>query len=57
MSSYYINLKHKETGEIHRIFAIDDYFGWHHYGYELPNNTVVTEEYLDILYEKEHEET
>ena len=43
MSSYTSNYKNKETGEIIEIFAIDDYFGAHKYGYKFPDGKVMRE--------------
>lgn len=50
MSSCFMNLKCKETNETHRIFAIDDYFGSHVYGYKLPSGEVVNRDELEIRY-------
>lgn len=33
MSSFIAKYRHKETGEIHNIYAMDDHFGSHEYGY------------------------
>lgn len=44
MSSWIANYIHKESGEEHRVFAIDDYFGAHEYGYKLPDGIVLTSE-------------
>lgn len=50
MSSFTMKLKHRETGEYHSIFAIDDYFAHYVYGYQLPNDTVITVDELFKLY-------
>lgn len=33
MSSFEIQAKHKETGEVHAFLALDGYFGGRNYGY------------------------
>ena len=43
MSSYYLTVVNKETGELSHAQAIDDYFGPHRYGYKL-GETVFTDE-------------
>lgn len=50
MSSFYMMLKHKESGEEHRIFAIDDYFRSHVYGYKVPSGDVLTVDELEKIY-------
>jgi hypothetical protein len=37
MSSYKLQAKNKNTGEIVTVCAIDDYFGKHNYGYAIEN--------------------
>ncbi len=51
MSSWIRNYKHT-SGEIHKVFAIDDYFGSHIYGFKLPDGRVLR---VDD-FEKEYEE-
>ncbi len=50
MSSYTMRLKCKTTKEMHTVFAIDDYFGNHKYGYRLPGGETVSRETLEQLY-------
>lgn len=49
--------EHKESGEEHEIFAIDDYFKHHVYGYKLPTGKIVTEDELERLYHLRKEAT
>ena len=54
MSSFTMKLKHKASGEYHSIWAIDDYFAHHVYGYKLPDGTVVKDvELMKLYYERE----
>ena len=50
MSSYITKFTHRTTGETVEVFAIDDYFGRHVYGYELPNGDVLHEDKFLQLY-------
>lgn len=52
MSSFIKKFRNKKTGEIVEVFAIDDYFGSHEYGYKLPNGTVYREEQFYNMYEE-----
>lgn len=36
MSSFKGSARHKQTGELHEVWCMDDYFGKHVYGY-IPN--------------------
>ena len=56
MSSFYINAKHKKTGEIHRVLCIDDYFGKHKYGYQVGDGFAITQSMFDAQYEPLGEE-
>lgn len=51
MSNYTITLKHKVTGEIHQVAAIDNYFGKRVYGYRLPNGDIYNPAELEAFYE------
>lgn len=55
MSCYYLNLRCKKTDEVHRIFAIDDYFGRHDYGYKLPNGEILQPDELHDRYHPREE--
>lgn len=50
MSSFTMQLKHKQSGEYHNIFAIDDWFGRHLYGFRLPDGTILDEVEMEQLY-------
>ena len=52
MSSFTIKAKNIQTGEIHAIWCMDDYFGKHRYGY-IPNvegRTAMTEDEFYLSY-------
>lgn len=51
MSSWIRNYKHK-SGEIHKVFAIDDYFRAHEYGFKLPDGRVLTADEFEREYEE-----
>ena len=51
MSSSIKEYIHKPTGERHEIFAIDDYFGAHIYGYKTPDGRVLTHEEFKVEYQ------
>ena len=44
MSSYIFKAIHKATGEEVEVFAMDDYFAHHEYGYKLPDKKVLRHE-------------
>lgn len=44
--------KHKNSGEVHEIWAIDDYFGKHEYGYIFKSGEALTEEQFAEQYER-----
>lgn len=55
MSSFTLRARNKETGEMHEVWCLDDYFGKHQYGY-IPNNTsapAMTENQFYKYYEVE----
>lgn len=59
MSSFTLRAKNKETGELHEIWCLDDYFGKHQYGY-IPNNAsapAMTENQFYKYYEPEAQPT
>ena len=33
MSNFKFSARHKESGQIHEVWAADDYYGRHRYGY------------------------
>lgn len=51
MSNFTIELKHKETKELHKISCMDNYFAHHIYGYRLPDERVLTHKQLLLEYE------
>lgn len=51
MSNFTITLKHKVSGEIHKVAAIDNYFGRRVYGYRLPDGDICNADKLYELYE------
>lgn len=54
MSNFTIKAKHKDTGEVHEISCLDNYFGRRAYGYSCPrftNRIILTEEQFYIEYE------
>ena len=55
MSNYTLTLKHKETGEIHTINVIDNYFESRVYGYRLPNGRIIHGDNLEEIYELNEE--
>ncbi len=48
MSSFMMKAKHKETGEVADVFALDNCFGKHEYGYVIGDTAIA-----DALREKE----
>lgn len=52
MSSFYFTAVNKLTREEIKVFAHDDYFGQHEFGYRLPNGKVLKEETFYRLYER-----
>jgi len=48
MSNYKCKVKVKRTGEIKEVYAQDDYFGKHQYGYA-DGEKVYREDEIDIL--------
>lgn len=56
MSNYETKVRRKDTGEIINIMCLDDYFGKHNYGYQVPNKTVYREEEFWGLYEEIEED-
>lgn len=44
MSSFYMEVRDKNTGEILQAFALDDYFGRRKYGYIMPGRKEVMKE-------------
>lgn len=58
MSSYTIKARNKQTGEVHTVWCIDDYFGRHQYGYSVLGRTgqegdnALTEEEFEATYER-----
>lgn len=55
MSSFYTKCIDKQTGEVLGVFAIDDYFGSHEYGYKIGEN-VLTEQEFDKHYKLRRDE-
>lgn len=53
MSSYRRKWKHKVTGDVHTIWAIDNHFGSHQYGYKIcgVNMPYMEEDEFRELYE------
>lgn len=57
MSNFIINAINKRTGEKSEMWAIDDYFGRHQYGYSLnPGSDIMTEKAFYDQYEVEGQE-
>lgn len=52
MSSYMFMARKKSGGDVVKVFAIDDYFGRHKYGYEIPGGMVLTEHYFHRHYDE-----
>ena len=53
MSSFIFTAKDRQTGEHHRAWAFDDYFGKHEYGYKLLDaEKVYTEDEFWQRYER-----
>jgi hypothetical protein len=53
MSSFHLWAKNKKTGEVHRYWALDDYFGNHIYGYAREGSThVMHEDEFFQMYER-----
>ena len=52
MSSFYLTVRNKATGEEIEVFARDDHFGSHEYGYRLPSGKVLREEDFYQQYER-----
>lgn len=52
MSSYYFTAKNKKTGEEVKVFAIDDYFAPHEYGYKFEDGKVLREKDFWRQYER-----
>jgi hypothetical protein len=54
MSSFHFTARHKESGGVHEIWAVDNYFGRHEYGYipnDPSNDKVLTEEQFEQQYD------
>lgn len=56
MSSFVTTAINRETGEKTQVWAIDDYFGPHAYGYQFLTGTVLTEEEFNRKYRSIHDE-
>ena len=53
MSTYTMTVQNKDTGNLHKCIAQDDFFGQHEYGYEIDlNNVVLTQKEFDASWEK-----
>lgn len=52
MSSYEFKAKNKETGEEAIVYARDDHFGRHRYGYMIEGNVAMTEDQFNQCWER-----
>lgn len=52
MSSFTIQARNKETGDLCEVDCIDDYFGRHQYGYIVNGGRAIQWETFDRMYEE-----
>lgn len=54
MSSFKMMARHKATREVHAVWALDDYFGKHEYGYlpDIEGAKALTSEEFDKEYKR-----
>jgi hypothetical protein len=49
MSNYKCTIRVKKTGEVKEVYALDDYFGSHQYGYVDTHEKVYRENEVEII--------
>jgi len=51
MSNFNFTAKNKKTGEVVEVYAMDDHFGRHRYGYKI-GDTILNDRDFNRMYER-----